>query len=130
ARDPIARCVLESQRGRSGALSVCFDEHQRWSAVEPVRAGGVCAQQHENARFAAWEAAREVADASPEAPRAGNPRAPWWWLGSGAFAGVLGLAAGSLLSRRRRDRPAPALMRPADRVRLPQIDAATCLGCN
>ncbi len=129
ATDPIGRCV--SQDGR---LNVCFGEHQQWSAVVPPRAGGVCASQHENDRFAAWDAAREVAGARPAPPVLERPARGRWWLLTGALGGALGFAgywgASLMRSRRaRREGKQSVAMTAADRVRLPQIDTNTCLGC-
>lgn len=133
-RDPMERCVLASQRGLGGAaINVCFDEHQRWSATDPPRPGGVCARQHANERFAAWEAAREVAAASPWPPKSGNARAVWWWLGVGLVGGFGGMLVPGAVARIRRQRMRKddtGLAKPAERVRLPQVDAATCLGCH
>ncbi|HHH27324.1 MAG TPA: FAD-binding protein [Polyangiaceae bacterium] len=128
ASDPIGRCV----RGevRPGAIAVCFDEHQAWSAVAPLRPGGVCKLQHGNDRFAAWEAAREVVSA--EAPERGAGAEGSLWLAVGglsAAVGGLGYAGALRLRRRRRRKEVAPAMKPADRVRLPQIDTTTCLGC-
>lgn len=127
--DPIVRCISPE-----GSLNMCFDEHQAWSAVAPVRPGGACASQHDNDRFAAWDAAREVATIAPNPPRASRPVPARWWLVWGAGAVTLGALgyAGSVFARRRlRARPSGAAgaEKPADRVRLPQIDTNTCLGC-
>jgi thioredoxin reductase/NAD-dependent dihydropyrimidine dehydrogenase PreA subunit len=131
-RDPIQRCVLASQRGGEGAINVCFDEHRPASAAVPARPGGVCSAQHDPQRFAAWEAARDAA-AVPAPLASGSARATWWWLGAAAMAAFVG--GGSVRGwgawRRRRaarSEEAPAL-KPAERVRLPQIDTNTCLGC-
>lgn len=127
ASDPIGRCL--SQDGR---LSLCFDEHQTWSAVAPIRPGGVCASQHDNDRFAAWEAARQVAAAAP-APEVAKPTpSGLWWLLSGVLGGALGALgyAGTAFVRRRAKRPdEDVVAKPAERARLPQIDTNTCLGC-
>ena len=57
---------------------------------------------------------------------------PAGWLGAGLCAALLALGIERGLARRRRraglaDQP---VARAADVVRLPQIDATTCLGCN
>ncbi|MCA9620249.1 MAG: NAD(P)-binding domain-containing protein [Myxococcales bacterium] len=123
--EPIGRCV----QGET-AVSLCFDEHQRWSAVAPPRPGGVCAKQHDNGRFAVWEAAREVAVATPLPARGGGADAAWLYGGllAAAFGGLGTSGLLRLRRRRRRQEERPVLKR-ADRVRLPQIDESTCLGC-
>jgi thioredoxin reductase/NAD-dependent dihydropyrimidine dehydrogenase PreA subunit len=126
--DPLGRCLSGSGRD---APTVCFDEHQRWSAAPEPRKGGVCAAQHGNDRFAAWEAAREVAARWPSLPAPPPAKSPYLWLitgGAAALAAGTGAGALSLLRRRRRKPEAPP-MKPVDRVRLPQIDTSTCLGC-
>jgi thioredoxin reductase/NAD-dependent dihydropyrimidine dehydrogenase PreA subunit len=131
ARDPIQRCAQGTETRQ--ALNVCFDEHQSWSAVAARRPGKVCAEQHGNARFAAWDAAREVIAAAPSADGLGDRAAPIWWLGSSVLAGVLGMLGFVVVStqlRRRRKRREPALVvARADRARLPVIDGNSCLGC-
>lgn len=127
ASDPIGRCVQGALK--PGAISVCFDEHQSWSAVAPARPGGVCSEQHGNDRFAAWAVAREVVGA--EAPARGAGAEGSLWLAAGglcAALGGLGYAGALHVRRRRRKEDAPA-MKPAERVRLPQVDTSTCLGC-
>ncbi|HZO15183.1 MAG TPA: 4Fe-4S binding protein, partial [Polyangiaceae bacterium] len=129
ARDPIQRCMVAA---KGDPVNVCFDEHRPASAAEPPRPGGVCSAQHGSERFAAWEAAREAAAVAP--PRAsGRADAPWWWLGAAAVAAFAGggMVRTTRWWRRRRaseKREAPVL-KPAERVRLPQIDTNTCLGC-
>ncbi len=118
---------------------VCFDEHAAAFTPDDARprardrASAVCVGQHTQDRPAVWEAAREAAALVPvvRAPlRSGGPSA---WLGVGlsvaalVFAGARGVAA----LRRKRSRAALAAVVPeaAARVRLPQIDTSTCLGC-
>jgi thioredoxin reductase/ferredoxin len=102
ARDPAARCV-------KGDVVVCFDEHR--AAPD---------------RYVAWDAAREIAaSVPPPAPR--TPLAPWGWTGTALGAGALAFVA---LTRRARPAKAASTPTPAPRVRLPVIDAATCLGCS
>jgi thioredoxin reductase/NAD-dependent dihydropyrimidine dehydrogenase PreA subunit len=129
AGDPIGRCVQGAIDDSS--VAVCFDEHQAWSAVAPTRPGGVCQAQHGNDRFAAWTVAREVAATTP-APRRGSGGHGQLWLAAGliaAFAGGLGFAGVSAWRRRRRSSDEAPAMKPAEHVRLPQIDTNTCLGC-
>jgi len=130
ASDPIGRCLVGEPR--PGAFAVCFDEHQAWSAVAPPRPGGVCRGQHGNDRFAAWAVAREVAGTDDASlARGGGARGSLWLTIGGLCAalGGLGYAGVVGLWRRRRDEDDAPAMKPAERVRLPQIDAATCLGC-
>jgi thioredoxin reductase len=128
ASDPIGRCI-QGEAGR-GAVAMCFDEHQQWSAVAPPRAGGVCQAQHGNDRFAAWTVARELAAKPAPGQRAEAEGSAWLWIGS-LFAAVGGLGYAGLgrLRRRRRRRKEPPAMKPAERARLPQVDTSTCLGC-
>jgi thioredoxin reductase len=153
-RDPIARCLLPGQEALGDARPVvCFDEHQealpssRGSRERPgnddasrpragALAGGVCAGQHGADRAAAWDAAREVAGAVPVLAGAGSGGAPWMWLGAGLLAAALAFAGvrtdRAFAARRRRKAavlPADSMLRPAPRIRLPQIDPNTCLGC-
>jgi thioredoxin reductase len=153
ARDPIARCLVAGQESLGAARPVvCFDEHQ--SAFPPeesavrgggrdglrdpfgIGTGGVCGGQHTADRAAAWEAAREAAVALPILPPSAPGGAPFLWMGAGLFTAALilaGVRAGhALAARRRKQDKAPiatSLLKPATRVRLPQIDVNTCLGC-
>jgi thioredoxin reductase len=124
-RDPIAACVA------AGAdVSVCLDEHQRVDQSTPD--GNRCARQHGPSRFVAWDAAREVAKNVP-APASPGGGEPWAVLGTALLLSTStlgGLAAFRRLRRRRDARStARAPTAAATRVRLPQIDASTCLGC-
>jgi len=136
ASDPVSRCVPGAVRARApsagadeaartawGSLltttaSACFDEHRADGAADD--------------RFVAWDAAREVAAATPWVGKPeGAAAPPWSPLGAAAVgAGVLG-AAGALARKRRTKSDAPRApdVVPAARKRLPVIDASTCLGC-
>jgi len=119
-RDPIAACLIAGQAGLGRArATVCFDEH---------RAAG----DEAAARSAAWDAAREVAALTPVAPTTPAHRSgPWLWLGLGALVSGAALG-GARLRRRRTGLPAPpaaAPIRPPEVVRLPTINASTCIGC-
>ena len=101
---------------------------------------GVCSNQHGTDRALAWEAAREVAAVAPTVGASrGTFGGPWTWLGAGlgaaalAFAGVRGgraFGAARRASKRRDAAPPPeAMLRPPTRMRLPQINTNTCIGC-
>lgn len=143
-RDPISRCFAPgTEKLGPDKPSLCFDEHQ--TALPPdapdrpgaQARGRVCAAQHGDDRPVAWDAARDVALAVPKLDRPATSALSWLWLGTGtlAFALTLGLVRGSgaLRARRRKaqDKPqsAEAMLKPQTRVRLPQIDTQTCLGC-
>jgi thioredoxin reductase/ferredoxin len=118
-RDPIVSCVRSQH-----TVSFCFDEHQR---VDGPQA---------SARWVVWESAREAATASRAIPgvRASPaPRLPqpWTWLAVGLSAAGGTLGGLSTLRRLRRKTTAgpSAPIVPAARVRLPQINVSTCLGC-
>ncbi len=138
--DPIARCLLGGQEALGDARPVvCFDEHTPALPRDEGRgrdrssAAGVCAGQHTQDRAVAWDAAREAVAAVPVVRASALSGAPSSWLGVGlavaalVFAGVRGADA----RRRRRARAVPDAAAPeaAPRVRLPQIDTGTCLGC-
>jgi len=142
-RDPIARCFAPgTEKLGPDKPSLCFDEHQTALPPDvPGRPGAqprgrVCAAQHGDDRPVAWDAARDVALAVPKLDRPATGALSWLWLGTGtlAFALTLGLVRGSGFLRRRiggkKAGAAPeALVKPQTRVRLPQIDTQTCLGC-
>ncbi|WP_197041038.1 NAD(P)-binding domain-containing protein [Chondromyces apiculatus] len=144
-RDPVARCLAEDLRPLGSAQPVaCFDEHQlTLPEAEPERArqarlgSGVCRAQHTEDRALAWGAAREIARAVPEVPGVVGavPAQSLAWAGAGLAAAALSLAGtrgARWVRARRRKKQAPppeTLVRPATRVRLPQIDTTTCLGC-
>jgi thioredoxin reductase len=127
--DPARACVGAGPgQGAWAGFSVCLDEHQRPGS--PLAARGACAREHGPARFVAWEQARTPGVAVTSSPGRGSAlKAAWIWLGAGGAAGALVFVGGAL--RRTRRRPAtPALVpAPHARVRLPRIDATTCLGC-
>jgi thioredoxin reductase/NAD-dependent dihydropyrimidine dehydrogenase PreA subunit len=141
--DPIARCLLGGQEALGNARPVvCFDEHQPALPSDDARgrgragpAGGVCAGQHTQDRSVAWEGAREAAAIMPVVRGGGLSGVPWIWtlagLGAAAVAFV-GVRGRDRLVARRRAAAAPpveANVKPPQRVRLPQIDTSTCLGC-
>jgi thioredoxin reductase len=118
--DPIASCVSRAATANAPAFDMCFDEH--------VRAGAA------STRFVAWDAAREAARLVPDVPQpARSFRAPLAWVGAGGLCGALGFVASAGARRLARKRGAPpkttAALAPPARVRLPQIDTTTCLGC-
>jgi thioredoxin reductase len=135
ARDPIARCLLPDR-----SLAVCFDEHQ--PALAPLLAKrptappktGVCSAQHTLDRPLAWEAAREVAATGSITAARGGPFGGFAWLSVGLAAAAIawgGARGADAIARRRRrsSEPGDAMVKPAARVRLPQINTNTCLGC-
>ena len=116
-RDAIFVCL--SPGGATSGATLCFDEHQTAASAgaESVPRDG------------AWEAARLVLKQTPPAP----PTARGSWLLFGLFCGALVWTSRQAQLRfrtRRRSAVAPEGMRPAQVVRLPQINATTCLGCN
>lgn len=148
--DPIARCLLAGQESLGPARPVvCFDEHQPALPRDdlPLRGrsradgsldpgSGVCAGQHTPDRAVVWEAAREAAARVPTLDRSVTGGAPALWTGVGLAAAGLAYAAvrgaGAIAARRRKksaQEPQKALLEPAARVRLPQINTSTCLGC-
>ena len=130
ARDPLAACMA------GGAITTCFDEHRRADEANPGAAAGagvVCARQHGSARYVAWEAAREVVRSTTPSPAVRGPHVAWAWVGIALGAASSSLGGMGLLRRVRRRRdarrsPSVALV-PAERIRLPQINTATCIGC-
>jgi thioredoxin reductase len=131
--DPLATCA----GGPNASVDMCLDEHQRPDAPPTLptdRAKSACAAQHTDARFLAWDAARDaLRHAPPPVAAPTSTRAPFAWLGAGAVAGMLGFAASAgarrvALRRASARTPSPVAEPPA-RVRLPQIDPTTCLGC-
>ncbi len=122
AGDPIASCIAPGDAtSATPHVALCFDEHR-----------------HAEGRYVAWEAARDAARQIPWVRPTDERRLPWLWVGA-AFAAVSLASIGSLaISARRRPRPVPLVPAPAGaspaaalarRVRLPQIDTGTCLGC-
>lgn len=152
-RDPIARCLIDGQEALGGARPVvCFEEHEvafaddppgafGRSPLRPKKSGargdnGVCSAQHTEDRPIAWEAAREIAARAPVVRAPDVTSRPWTWLAAGlgasvfAFAFVRGAHAVNDRRKRKAEAPAPeAMLRARERVRLPQIDTNTCLGC-
>jgi thioredoxin reductase len=131
ANDPMAHCVLAGHDDPSDPI-VCFDEHT------PLLVAAA------SERAALWELSREAAAlARPDAggPTPGRAGGPWWWLGLSCAGAGLGLI-GTRSWARRRDRKRAsasakasseqggASLRPAERRRLPTIDATTCIGCS
>lgn len=119
--DPIARCL-----DGTGSMTLCFDEHQ---AVT----GATLAQGTPQERMVLWTLAKEAVAAAPTAPPAKPPDVNLLW-GVVALAGFVGTAAvmglrAWPLPRRARHR-ASIDVRPPERLRLPQVDASTCLGCS
>jgi thioredoxin reductase/NAD-dependent dihydropyrimidine dehydrogenase PreA subunit len=149
--DPIAACVRRTRsapRADAGAgtarfdevASACLDEHRKVDdpALLVAGAGGgaatiVCKKQHDPGRYATWEAALDVADKTPWVSSVTSYRAPFAWLGAPLLAASLGLVVTRIVRRRKRARAekpsAPVPLVLAARVRLPQIDTGTCLGC-
>jgi thioredoxin reductase/NAD-dependent dihydropyrimidine dehydrogenase PreA subunit len=141
ARDPIASCIPLRADGTRGPVSFCFDEHRRAVGISEAKPG-VCAAQHTPSRHVAWEAAREAAETAPLAvqdvpqdPTWARVRAnaPWIWIASALLSSIAALSVihtARRLKRKRAGKPdAAAPLVPAERVRLPQIDTRTCLGC-
>jgi len=143
AKDPIARCLIPGQEKLGGDRpSVCFDEHQVAlpDDLAPRVSGAgkpfVCSAQHAEDRAVLWDAAREVAISDPVLSRPVVGNLAWLWLGTGmlAFGLTFGFVRGGreVLERVRRGKSAPApeaLIKPQTRVRLPQINTQTCIGC-
>jgi predicted CXXCH cytochrome family protein len=142
-RDPVARCLVPGQDELGpDRPTVCFDEHQ--SALPPdvptrpaAFDGGkrACAAQHFEGRPAAWDAARDAASLMPAPPRPDFGSLSLLWLALGLVAGgaTFGAARGvERVREKKRARKGTAtegLLEPQTRVRLPQIDTTTCLGC-
>lgn len=129
--DPIAACVPRG--GSEPRVAQCFDEHVRVRQPHPSSGKAVCKKQHDDARFVAWDAAREVAATTPWVAPARPEGTPWAPIG-GALAGaaVLGGLSAALERRRRREGEAPAgktPVVPASVKKLPVVNASTCLGC-
>ncbi|HRI66181.1 MAG TPA: NAD(P)-binding domain-containing protein [Polyangium sp.] len=143
AKDPIARCLIPGQEKLGpDRPEVCFDEHQVALPDDRApRAVGfgkpqVCSKQHGEDRAVLWDAAREVAISDPVLVRPVVGNLAWVWLGTGmlAFGLTFGFVRGGrgLLERVRRNKQGStpeALVKPQTRVRLPQINTQTCIGC-
>lgn len=113
AADPAALCA----RAVQSPYQACFDEH---------RAPGAAPAE----RDATWEASRALLRSGVNLP--GRTHEPWALLGLGLLTSTLVWTGRRWLEGRRRRTPVsqPAVARAAARVRLPQIDATTCLGCS
>ncbi|APR75587.1 Thioredoxin reductase [Minicystis rosea] len=141
--DPIARCLLGGQESLGEARPVvCFDEHQPAFTSDDARApsrdratAGVCAGQHTTDRVVAWEAAREAAAIMPVTRPGALSGGPWAWTLAGLAGAAIafaGMRAGRAIAARRSKPDALANEAPiqaAPRVRLPQINTTTCIGC-
>lgn len=132
ASDPIAACVPggKTNGDPKKIVSQCFDEHRSLNVAGP--ADGVCKAQHDGDRFAAHDAARQIASTTPWIAPARSESPPWLPLGGAALgASTLGALA-FVFERRRRKAPAPAapsITAPPAKKRLPVVDTSTCLGC-
>lgn len=117
--DPIARCL-----DGTGTMTLCFDEHR-----EVV--GATLGTNGTQDRLAQWTRAREAIAAAPSPPGRA-PEHPGWLWGVVAAAGFVALVGRAVWARPgQRSHSAEAVdVRPPERVRLPQIDAMTCLGCS
>ncbi len=126
--DPIVRCLLAGQATLGAERpTACFDEHRE------IRGSTLGALASGRERLAAWDAARRTLLVAPVAPLGAPPRLGAGWLlaaaAVGAAAGWLG--ARMLLWLRTRPRRAPTVPAPvATRVRLPQVNTNTCIGCS
>jgi thioredoxin reductase len=161
AADPISACVPSTARALAasadvgpGALrnvpSQCFDEHARLGSAGGGVAGGgdgrdakasgsravgsgVCASQHGDGRFVAWDAAREIAATTAWVGPRKHDDLPWAPAACALVGGLVFGAVGSAVERRKRRSPDEPKERasavPAARKRLPLIDPSTCLGC-
>lgn len=132
ANDPMAHCALAGHRDPTDP-AVCFDEHTPLL----VAAG--------TERAALWELAREAAALEPPTGASKSSRSVLsllGWLALSLGAAVGGLLAMRTLGRKRDARESSpknsaqaqpdvaAQLRPAERRRLPTIDATTCIGCS
>lgn len=118
-RDPMVRCL-----DATSTMTQCFDEHRRVDGTTLAEGG---AQD----RLVLWTLAREAVARAPAAPSRRPFDVGVLW-GVVAFAVFVGLVSRAVLLRPRRERrggTAPDV-RPPERLRLPQIDANTCLGCS
>ncbi len=119
-QDPIGRCA-----DASGTMSLCFDEHV---AVQGATLGTQAGAGH---RLPLWTAAREAVARAPKSPSPLRPDTGVLW---GAVASIvfIALVTRALWARppRRTGTAATPDVRPPERLRLPQIDVSTCLGCS
>ncbi len=109
--DPAVTCFSE----RSDPYQLCFDEH-RSVAESPSE------------RDAAWDASRAVLLSGLVVPTPAP--SPWLFIGLAIGGAALVWEAQRRFRRRPRTGPASATVQAPVRVRLPQIDATTCLGCS
>lgn len=132
ASDPIAACVPGGKLAGDPkkVVSQCFDEHRALNVAGPT--DGVCKGQHDSDRFAAQDAARQIASTTRWIAPARAESPPWVPLGGAALgASMLGGLA-LVIERRRRRAPAPTatpITAPPARKMLPVVDPSTCLGC-
>jgi thioredoxin reductase len=127
-RDPIARCLLDGQGELGDARpSACFDEHRTLEAASFAAPGSP------RERLAAWDVARRALLVTPVAPRGQPESTPWWTIaGLGLGVGFFGWAAArtAIVLRGKRRARARVDVAPPERIRLPQINTATCIGCS
>ena len=132
ASDPIAACVPGGKLAGDPkkVVSQCFDEHRALNVAGPAE--GVCKNQHDGDRFAAQDAARQIASTTPWIAPARAESPPWLPLGGAAVGASMLGALAFVYERRRRKAPAPnvapIVALPAKK-RLPVVDPSTCLGC-
>lgn len=132
ASDPIAACVPGGKLAGDPkkVVSACFDEHRPLNVAGP--ADGVCKAQHDGDRFAAQDAARQIAATTPWIAPARSESPPWLPLGGAAVGASMLGAVAFVFERRRRKAPAAAaapITAPPAKKRLPVVDTSTCLGC-
>lgn len=112
--DPLTACLPSG----ASLVSLCFDEHRPAS------------QAH--TRTAAWEAAGAVAR-SDAVVRLERERSPGTGsilaLGMGFFAALLSFFGLRAIEQKKRSLPVGGPRPRGGKVRLPQIDTSTCLGC-
>jgi thioredoxin reductase/NAD-dependent dihydropyrimidine dehydrogenase PreA subunit len=126
-RDPISRCVARAAFDAGARPWVlCFDEHRSVATAGP---GGAQVGERPPERDAAAEAARALLASRSAVVASASFLRPFGWIAAAMLAGLGAL----FVARFGRRSPSPALPvaapRAATTVRLPQIDATTCLGC-
>lgn len=128
-RDPSSPCVLAEQRELGDRRpTTCFDEHRTIAAIDATQP---------ISRDPAWEAAREVLAAFPQAPaRSGaQARNPLWWMLGAVLLGLIfwlltrSVAAARSRRRAQRERANAASVAPPRERKLPTINTSTCIGC-
>lgn len=100
--------------------SSCFDEHRSFTTANA------------DARFVAWDAAREASARSSWVKATSTSGPPWLPISAALAGATLLYASAAFVERKRRAKGAPAAPKaatPAARKRLPVIDTSTCLGC-